>query len=60
MMVAAEEGISVMPSYITNKLTNADNLVFIPLIGEEEAEEIIDRWKQGELTPELRHFVESL
>lgn len=60
MMVAAEEGISVMPSYITNKLTNADNLVFIPLIGEEEAEEIIAVWKQGELTPELRHFVESL
>ena len=57
---AAEEGISVMPPYITNKLTNADNLVFIPLIGEEEAEEIIAVWKQGELTPELRHFVESL
>jgi hypothetical protein len=39
MMVSAEEGISIIPSYVTQKLTNADNLVFIPLIGEEEVVE---------------------
>ncbi|MDO4499838.1 MAG: LysR family transcriptional regulator [Erysipelotrichaceae bacterium] len=38
MMVASEQGISVMPEYCTNKLSNADNLVFRPLTGEKEFE----------------------
>ena len=46
MMVAAEEGISILPSYITNKLTDADNLTFVPLIGEGEYEQIISVWKK--------------
>ena len=28
--MAAEEGVSILPSYCTDKLTNADNLVFSP------------------------------
>ena len=32
MMVAAEEGISLLPDYCTNRLYNADNLVFVPLV----------------------------
>ncbi|MDO5415784.1 MAG: LysR family transcriptional regulator [Lachnospiraceae bacterium] len=60
MMVAAEEGISILPSYVTNKLTNADNLVFVPLIGEGEFEEIIAVWKKGEQGLPLRHFVERI
>ena len=34
MMVAAEEGISLLPGYCTDRLYNADNLVFVPLVGE--------------------------
>ena len=41
MMVAAEEGISLLPDYCTDRLYNADNLVFVPLVGEGEEEEII-------------------
>ena len=41
MMVAAEEGISILPDYCTDKLYHADNLVFVPLVGEGEEEEII-------------------
>ena len=36
MMVSAEEGISILPAYCVEKLYNADNLVFVPLIGEGE------------------------
>ena len=32
MMVAAEEGISLLPDYCTDRLYNADNLVFVPLV----------------------------
>ena len=45
MMVAAEEGIAIVPSYSVAKLDNADNLLFIPLEGEEEYEDIYMLWK---------------
>lgn len=60
MMVAAEEGISILPSYITNKLTNAENLTFIPLIGEGEFEEITAVWKKDNQSPALRHFIKRI
>lgn len=60
MMVAAEEGISILPSYITNKLTDADNLIFIPLIGQGEFEQIISVWKKDNQSPALRHFIERI
>ncbi|MDD3346139.1 LysR family transcriptional regulator [Oscillibacter sp.] len=60
MMVAAEEGISILPAYCTAKLTNADNLVFVPLVGAEEAEEILAVWRKADETPPLRHFVSRL
>ena len=37
MMVAAEEGVSILPDYCTYKLYQADNLVFVPLVGEQRA-----------------------
>lgn len=40
MMVSAEEGVSILPSYYTSKLEHVDNLVFVPLEGEEEVENI--------------------
>ena len=52
MMVAAEEGISILPDYCTDKLYNADNLVFIPLAGEDEDEEIIAAWQNSNENPD--------
>lgn len=60
MMVAAEEGISILPSYFTNKLGNADNLVFIPLVGEGEYEKIIAVWKKEGKSQALEHFIHRL
>ena len=60
MMVAAEEGISILPSYVTNKLKDADNLVFVPLVGEGEYEKIISVWKKDDKSPALKHFIEHI
>lgn len=60
MMVAAEEGISILPSYVTNKLTDADNLIFVPLIGKGEFEQIIAVWRKDDKSPALRHFIDRI
>ena len=60
MMVAAEERISILPSYVTSKLTDADNLTFIPLIGEGEFEQIFAVWKKEDESPALRQFIERI
>lgn len=59
MMVAAEEGISILPAYCTDKLTNADNLTFLPLLGDEETEEILAVWRKNDPSPALRRFIEE-
>jgi DNA-binding transcriptional LysR family regulator len=60
MMVAAEEGISILPAYCTDKLTNADNLVFVPLEGENETEDIMAVWRKDNTSTALAHFLTSL
>lgn len=60
MMVAAEEGISILPDYFTDKLHDADNLVFIPLVGEGEREEIIAAWQSSSSNPVLTQFLSVL
>lgn len=57
IMVAAEEGITILPSHIVDKLTNADNLVFIPLEGEEEVEEVYMFWKSSRDNAALNCFL---
>ncbi len=52
-MVAAEEGISILPGYFTDKLYNADNLSFVPMVGEGEYEEIIAAWRRDSVNPIL-------
>jgi DNA-binding transcriptional LysR family regulator len=59
MMVAAEEGISILPAYYTDKLSNAENLVFVPLDGEGETEEIILVWRKDNTSPALIKFLEG-
>lgn len=60
MMVAAEEGISILPVSCVRHLSDADNLVFVPLEGEEEVEEILAFWRKDNESPSLRHFLERL
>lgn len=59
MMIAAEEGISILPAYVTQKLVNAENLVFIPLVGKDEVVEIIAAWKKDTTNAVLQGFVEQ-
>ena len=60
MMVAAEEGISILPDYCTAKLNDAENLVFIPLIGDEEVEDILAVWHREDPSLPLQQFVQRL
>ena len=60
MMVAAEEGISILPKTCARQLSPTDNLVFVPLEGEEETEEILAAWRKDNESPSLRMFLERL
>ena len=60
MMVAAEEGISILPGYVTEKLDNADNIIFLPLVGDDETVEIIAAWVEEQKNPVLQRFTEFL
>ena len=60
IMVAAEEGISIMPDYCVKKINNAEGLVFIPMKGEKEVEEIHAIYKKDNDNVALKHFVEQL
>ena len=59
MMVAAEEGVSILPDYCTRKLQNADNLVFVPLSGADEFAEIIAVWPADSANAALRRLLDS-
>ena len=60
IMVASEEGISIMPDYCVKKINNAEGLVFLPMKGSEEVEEIHAIWKKSNSDPALLHFCELL
>ena len=60
MMVAAEEGISILPQTCVRQLSPADNLVFVPLEGEEESEEILAVWRKDNESPSLKMFLDHL
>ena len=57
MMVEAEMGISILPAYCANKRQEGDNLVFVPLVGEGEVEEIIAVWRKEDENPALDQFL---
>ncbi len=60
MMVAAEEGVSILPDYSARKHAPAENLVFIPLTGQGEQEEVIAAWRRDAQNPALAQFVAAL
>ncbi len=59
-MIAAEEGISILPYYFTNKLAASDDIVFIPLTGEREHEEIDMIWRRDNQNPLLAMWLEDI
>lgn len=60
MMVAAEQAISVVPEYCIDRMLHADNLIFIPLEGDHETEEILAMWRKEDISPALQHFIDHL
>ncbi len=60
MMVAGEEGISIVPEYCKSWAVGLDNVVYVPLCGEGETEEILVVWRKDDDNPALHHFMERL
>jgi len=60
MMVSAEEGISILPVSCIRRLSDVDNLVFVPLLGKNETEEILCVWRKDNESPLLEKFLEML
>ena len=60
MMVAAEEGISILPDYVTKKLVRADNLEFVPLEGEGEYARILRVWRKHDSNIALHYFLDTI
>ena len=60
MMVAAEEGISIVPEYSHPWNIGTENVVFVPLAGEDETEEILIAWRKDDDNPALKHFIHGL
>ena len=59
IMVGTEEGITILPSYTIEKLNNAENLIFVPLEGENEYEEIFMIWKKARVSEAVSCFLKS-
>ena len=55
-----EEGISIVPEYSHPWDVGTENVVFVPLAGEEEKEEILIVWRKSDDNPALKHFIEKL
>lgn len=60
MMVSAEEGISIVPEYCMPWKLSGDNVVFVPLVGDGETEEILAVWRRNDDNPALKHFIERI
>ena len=60
MMVAAEEGVSIVPEYSHPWDVGTENVVFVPLSGEGETEEILIAWRKNDENPALMRFIQTL
>lgn len=60
LMVEAEAGISILPSYCAAPRLPGANLIFVPLEGEGEVEEIIAVWQKDAQEMALRRFLNYL
>ncbi|MCQ2508454.1 MAG: LysR family transcriptional regulator [Dorea sp.] len=59
MMVAAEQAISIMPSYCVKYFANPIHLTFVPLLGDEECEDIYMLWDKKRNTTAVNYFLEE-
>ena len=57
IMISVGMGISILPEYTTSILKNNLNLVYIPLIDENEYIEIYAFWKKNNSNPALEKFL---
>lgn len=60
MMVAAEEGISVMPRYITQRINGLEGIHCIPLAGTDENASVVAVWRGDNDNAVLNSFVDYL
>lgn len=60
IMVAAEEGISIVPDYCVKKITDAEGLVFVDMRGDQEVEQIDAIWKKRNDNVALQRFLSFL
>ena len=60
MMIAAEEAISIVPKYCIGRFQTLENIVFCPLHGEGETEEVLAVWQKKNQNPALKHFISNL
>ena len=60
MMVAAEEGISVMPRYITQRINGLEGIHCIPLAGNDENASVVAVWRDNNDNSVLNSFVEYI
>ena len=58
LMVAAEQGISILPNYFTKKLEHADNLIFLPMEGPDEYERICAFYCKDNPNPALAAYLD--
>ncbi len=57
VMVAAEQGISIVPDFFTRQSIYPEKLRFVPLRGKDEVEPISAIWKEPVTNPLLRQFL---
>lgn len=60
MMVAAEEGISVMPQYITRKINGLEGIHCIPLVGTGENASVVAVWRTDSDSKVLQAFIDKI
>lgn len=59
-MVAAEEGITVVPSYITQTTSDLEGIDYIPLTGQNETASIVAVWKESNSNALVESFAKYI
>ena len=54
------EGISIVPGYSHPWDIGTENVVFLPLSGEEEREEMLIAWRRDNDNPALQRFIQKI
>ena len=60
LLVATGMGISIMPEHAVEFVKQMDDLVFVPMEGEDECLEMVAFWKEENKNPALLRFLEMM